>query len=59
MKTPSSTIMAATLAGTAATLLWGIVEMFTGVAASAAIVAGTTTLVAALFGYFKRETVLK
>ena len=58
MNKPSSTITAATLAGTATTLGWGVVDTFTAIDPSAMLVSGSTAFVAALFGYFKKEKVI-
>lgn len=58
MNKPSSTITAATLAGSGATVFWGLVETFTAVEPSAMLISGSTALAAGLAGYFKKETVL-
>ena len=59
MNRPSSTITAAALAATAVTLVWMLVDNFTALSVSAGVVSGSTAFVAALFGYFKKENVLK
>ncbi len=59
MSKPSSTITAAALAATAVTLVWMLVDNFTALSVSAGVVSGSTAFVAALFGYFKKEKVLK
>ena len=56
---PSSTITAAALAATAVTLVWMMVDNFTALSVSAGVVSGSTAFVAAVFGYFKKENVLK
>ena len=58
MNKPSSTITAATLAATAVTLIWMLVDNFTALSVSAGVVSGSTAFVAALFGYLKKENVL-
>ena len=58
MNKPSSTITAAALAGAGVTLAWALVDNFTALSVSAAVVSGSTAFVAAAFGYFKRENVL-
>ena len=59
MDKPSSTITAAALAATAVTLVWMLVDNFTALSVSAGVVSGSTAFVAALFGYFKKENVIK
>jgi len=59
MNRPSSTITAAALAATAVTLVWMLVDNFTALSVSAGVVSGSTAFVAAAFGYFKKENVLK
>ena len=59
MNKPSSTITAAALAATAVTLIWMMVDNFTALSVSAGVVSGSTAFVAALFGYFKKENVIK
>ena len=59
MNKPSSTITAATLAGLGIALLWEFVATFTDVQLSPGMVAASTVFVSALFGYFKKENVLK
>jgi hypothetical protein len=59
MDRPSSTITAATLAAAGITLVWGLVDNFTDLTVSATVVSGSTAFVAAVFGYFKKERVLK
>lgn len=59
MNKPSSTITAATLAATGITLIWMLVDSFTALSVSAGVVSGSTAFVAAVFGYFKKENVLK
>jgi len=58
MNKPSSTITAATLAATGVTLVWMLVDNFTALSVSAGVVSGSTAFVAAVFGYFRKETVL-
>ena len=58
MNKPSSTITAATVAASGATVLWGLVETFTTIEPSAMLVSGSTAFAAAFAGYLKRETVL-
>ncbi len=58
MNKPSSTITAATLAASAVTLVWMLVDSFSALSVSAGVVSGSTAFVAALFGYFRKETVL-
>ena len=58
MNKPSSTITAATLAATGVTLIWMLVDNFTALSVSAGVVSGSTAFVAAVFGYFRKETVL-
>ena len=59
MNKPSSTITAAALAASAVTLIWMIVDNFTAMSVSAGVVSGSTAFVSALFGYFKKEKVIK
>ena len=59
MNKPSSTITAASLAAAGVTLLWAIVDNFSAISVSATLVSGSTAFVAALFGYFKKENVIK
>ncbi len=59
MNKPSSTITAAALAASAVTLVWMIVDNFTALSVSAGVISGSTAFVAAAFGYFKKENVLK
>ena len=59
MKKPSSTITAAAFAGTAVTLIWGLIDTFTAIQVGAMLVSASTAFVAAAFGFFKKETVLK
>lgn len=58
MNRPSSTITFATLAGTATTVAWGLVDTFTDVEPSAMLISGSTALAAGLVGYYKKENVL-
>lgn len=58
MNRPSSTITAAALAAAALTFVWGLVDTFTTIQVSAMLVSASTALVAAIFGYFRKETVL-
>ena len=58
MNKPSSTITAATLAGMAMTVVWGLVSTFTSYQVDPTLVSGSVTFVAALVGYFKKENVL-
>ncbi len=58
MNKPSSTITAAALAASAVTLLWMLVDNFSAFSVSAGVVSGSTAFVAAVFGYFRKETVL-
>ena len=59
MNKPSSTITAAALAASAVTLVWMLVDNFTALSVSAGVVSGSTAFVAAAFGYFKKEKVIK
>ena len=59
MNKPSSTITAAALAASAVTLIWMLIDSFSAVSVSAGVVSGSTAFVAAVFGYFKKENVLK
>lgn len=59
MKRPSSTITAATLAGTAMAAIWALVDNFTSLSVSPTVVSTTTTFVSALVGYLKPERVLQ
>lgn len=59
MHKPSSTITAATLAASAATVFWGLVETFSVIEPSAMLISGSTALAAGLAGYFKKENVIK
>ena len=59
MNRPSSTITAATIGGALMTVVWELLAMFTALDPTAALVAATTTLVAAVAGYFRKETVIK
>ena len=58
MNKPSSTITAATLAASGVTLIWMLIDNFTGLSISAGVVSGSTAFVAAVFGYLKKEKVL-
>jgi hypothetical protein len=55
---PSSTITAATLAGLGMAALWALVDNFTSIDITAAVISSTTTFISALVGYFKKENVL-
>ena len=59
MNKPSSTITAATLAASAVTLGWMLLDNFSALSVSAGVVSGLTAFVAAVFGYFKKEKVIK
>jgi hypothetical protein len=59
MNKPSSTITAAALSASAVTLIWMLVDSFSAVSVSAGVVSGSTAFVAAAFGYFKKEKVIK
>lgn len=50
MKPSTSTIKWATVAGSATTLLWGLVDTFTAISPSAMVVAGSTAFAASLVG---------
>jgi hypothetical protein len=56
---PSSTITVAGLVGAGVTLLWMLVDNFSAISVSAGVVSGSTAFVAALFGYLKKEKVIK
>lgn len=56
---PSSTITAAALAASAVTLIWMLIDSFSALSVSAGVISGSTAFVAAAFGYFKKENVLK
>ena len=59
MNKPSSTITAATIAGMGMTVLWELIMQFNVIGSvRPALIAGSVTLVIALVGYFKKETVL-
>ncbi len=55
---PSSTITAAALAASGVTLIWMLLDNFSGLSVSAGVISGSTAFVAAAFGYFKKEKVL-
>lgn len=55
---PSSTITVAFVAGQALTVFWLLIDNFTDINISAALVAESTILVAAWIGYRKKESVL-
>lgn len=59
MNKPSSTITAAGLAGAGVTLVWGLLDTFTAIQVGAMLVSASTAFVAAAFGYFKKEKVIK
>lgn len=60
MNRPSSTITSAALAGMGMTVVWGAVKTFyPELELDPTLISGSTTFVAALVGYFKRENVLK
>ena len=59
MNKPSSTITAASLAAAGVTLVWAIVDNFSAISVSATLVSGSTAFVAAVFGYLKKENVIK
>lgn len=59
MNKPSSTITAATLAGSAMTVVWGLVGTFTTASPTPMLVAGSVALASGLVGYFTPEKVLK
>ena len=59
MNRPSSTITAATLAATGLTLVWGLIDTFTAITVGAMLVSASTGFVAAIFGYFTKEKVIK
>ena len=59
MNKPSSTITAASLAAAGVTLIWMLIDNFSAVSVSAGVVSGSTAFVAAVFGYFKKEKVIK
>lgn len=59
MNKPSSTITAATLAASAVTLVWMLVDNFSAISVSAGVISGSTAFIAAAFGYFKKENVIK
>ena len=56
---PSSTITAAALAGMGTTVVWGLVATFTEFKIDPMLISGSTTFVAGLFCYIKKENVLK
>jgi hypothetical protein len=58
MNKPSSTITAASLAAAGVTLIWMLIDNFSALSVSAGVVSGSTAFVAAVFGYFRKETVL-
>lgn len=59
MNKPSSTITAATLAGMGAALLWELLATFTNIEPTAGLIAGSTVFISSLFGYLKKEKVMK
>jgi hypothetical protein len=59
MNKPSSTITAATLAASGVTLVWMLVDNFSAISVSAGVISGSTAFVAALFGYCKKEKIIK
>jgi hypothetical protein len=59
MNKPSSTITAAALAASGLTLIWGLVDTFTAIQVGAMLVSASTAFVAAVFGYLKKEKVIK
>lgn len=58
MNRPSSTITAATLAGMATAIAWQILATFTDISLEPGLIAGSSTFVSALVGFFKKENVL-
>jgi len=58
MKEPSSTITAAFIAGSAASVVWELVATFTEFSPTAGLIAGSVVLVSSLVGYKKKENVL-
>ena len=58
MNRPSSTITAATLAGTGAAIAWEVVATFTQYEPTAGLIAGSTAFASGLVGYLKKENVL-
>ena len=59
MNKSSSTITAGALAASAVTLVWMLVDNFTALSVSAGVVSGSTAFVSAVFGYLKKEKVIK
>ncbi len=59
MNKPSSTITVAGLVGAGVTLIWMLIDNFSTISVSAGVVSGSTAFVAALFGYLKKEKVIK
>ena len=60
MNKPSSTITFATLAGMGMTVIWGVVATFyPDLVLAPTLISGSTSFVAALVGYFKKEKVLQ
>ncbi len=58
-KKPSSTITAASLAGLGMTFAWEVVmQFFPELELRPTLVSGSSALVMALFGYYKKEMVL-
>ena len=58
MNKPSSTITAASLAGSAAAVAWEVVATFTEFSPTAGLIAGSVVVVSGTVGYFKTEKVL-
>ena len=55
MKPASTTIKWATIAGSATTVLWGLVDTFSDVEPSAMLISGSTAFAASLVGKLVKE----
>jgi hypothetical protein len=58
MNRPSSTITAASIAGSAAAVVWELVATFTQFSPTAGLIAGSVVVVSGAIGYWKKENVL-
>jgi len=58
MNRPSSTITAASLAGSGAAVVWELVATFSQFDPTAGLIAGSVVVVSGVVGYWKKENVL-
>ena len=58
MNKPSSTITFAALAGSAVTVIWGLVSTFTDIVVDPVLVSSSVVFASSLAGYLKKENVL-